>query len=64
MTHEEIALRILEPILKDLRDQNKDAAVAGGLDEAGDHERRLAAQSIKLIDEIENEIRQKAGYDQ
>ena len=61
MTNDEIALTTLKPILEEMREQCRERAVAGDLDEQGDADRRKEVLSIRLLDEIENSIEARIG---
>lgn len=56
MTNEEIARMVLKPVIEEMRASYVEAAVGASFDEAGDNERRNAALSVKLLDEINNRI--------
>ena len=61
MTNDEIALQTLKPILEEMREQCRERAVSGELDEQGDAERRKEVLSIWLLNEIENNIEARIG---
>lgn len=56
MTREETALDVLRPVLEAMREKLRQEAVDYELNEAGDMQRREAAQSTRLLNEIETRI--------